>query len=186
MKLYCNLYLLPILFLLFVSCGNRFGLHHDYDPEVHFESIETFAFSKEKIDNIATMNDLDKRRILRAIDSSLVKTGLDHSKTPNIVVDFSVKKIQNNYQSLQPTIGWGFNWGPLFWNTSQPMQETRHVLTISIANHESKALIWEGSSFIPLGRHNNNPVKRNELFKNMVTRIMSKYPPGKEEKKEYD
>ena len=51
----------------FTSC-NSVRVAADYDRSVTFETYQSFAFFKEGIDK-AEISDLDKRRILRAIES---------------------------------------------------------------------------------------------------------------------
>ena len=44
----------------------------DYDPQVNFASYKSFAFYKPGIDK-ADISDLDKKRILRAIEQEMLK-----------------------------------------------------------------------------------------------------------------
>ena len=46
----------------------------DYDTKVDFSSYKTFAFYKKGIDK-ASVSDLDKKRIMRAIENELIKKG---------------------------------------------------------------------------------------------------------------
>ena len=68
-------YILPITILLLtmMSCDSV-RVAADYDRSVNFTSYKTFAFFKEGIDK-AKVSDLDKRRILRAIESELLAKG---------------------------------------------------------------------------------------------------------------
>ena len=57
----------------FASC-NSVRVAADYDRSVTFETYQSFAFFKEGIDK-AEISDLDKRRILRAIESEMLAKG---------------------------------------------------------------------------------------------------------------
>ena len=62
--------LLLTLVILFSSCS-AVKVAVDYDSKVDFKKYKTFAFYKTGIDK-AKISDLDKKRILRAIESELV------------------------------------------------------------------------------------------------------------------
>jgi hypothetical protein len=60
--------LLPLLFLFaLVSCSSV-QVATDYDKNVDFANYKSFAFFKSGIDKVE-ISDLDKRRILNAIDA---------------------------------------------------------------------------------------------------------------------
>ena len=55
----------------------------DYDKNVDFKKYKTFAFYKKGIDKV-DISDLDKRRILRAIESDLLNKGFTKSENPDL------------------------------------------------------------------------------------------------------
>ena len=60
--------LVPLLLLfVFTSCATV-RVASDYDKEANFNSYNSFAFYKPGIDK-AKISDLDKKRILRAIET---------------------------------------------------------------------------------------------------------------------
>ena len=64
---------IPILLLfIFTSCATV-RVATDYDREVNFGEYNSFAFYKPGIDK-AEISDLDKKRILRAIDAELTRS----------------------------------------------------------------------------------------------------------------
>ncbi|MGB0981706.1 MAG: DUF4136 domain-containing protein, partial [Winogradskyella sp.] len=65
----------------------------DYDRETNFNNYKTFAFFKPGIDK-AEINDIDKRRILRAIEANLIAKGYTTSKTPDMLVSIFTKSNQ--------------------------------------------------------------------------------------------
>ena len=60
-----KLLFIPMLALLFTSCSSV-RVSTDYDTKADFAKYKTFAFYKTGIDK-APINDLDKKRILRAV-----------------------------------------------------------------------------------------------------------------------
>ena len=81
----------PILIIIFLltSCTSV-RVASDYDKNVNFDTFKTFAFYKTGIDK-AEINDLDKRRIMRAIESELLVKGFSKSSNPDILVSIFTK-----------------------------------------------------------------------------------------------
>ena len=100
-------YILPITILLLTmtSCDSV-RVAADYDRSVNFSSYKTFGFFKEGIDK-AKVSDLDKRRILRAIETELLAKGFTKSKTPDLLVNIFTKeqKEVNVYNQTKNNFG---------------------------------------------------------------------------------
>ncbi len=75
---------LLVLVLFIVSCSSV-RVAADYDREVSFDQYKTFAFFKPGIDK-AEISDLDKRRILRAIETELMVKGYTKSENPDLLI----------------------------------------------------------------------------------------------------
>ena len=71
MKLFKLLSLIGF-FILSSCCSVR--VNADYDKNVNFGQYKTYAFHKSGIDK-AEISDLDKKRILRAIDAQMAAKG---------------------------------------------------------------------------------------------------------------
>lgn len=71
--------------LLFFSSCNSVKVVTDYDTKVDFNKYKTFAFYKTGIDK-AAISDLDKKRILNAIESELLLLGFTKSTNPDMLV----------------------------------------------------------------------------------------------------
>ncbi|WP_333877689.1 DUF4136 domain-containing protein, partial [Flavobacterium sp.] len=80
------------LLLLFVlaSC-NSIRVNSDYDKQVDFAPFKTYAFHKTGIDKV-DISDLDKKRILRAIDETMAAKGFTKSDTPDLLISFFTKE----------------------------------------------------------------------------------------------
>jgi len=63
-----KVFLLPILALVFLSSCVSVRVVSDYDREANFNEYKSYAFYKTGIDK-AQISDLDKKRILKAIDA---------------------------------------------------------------------------------------------------------------------
>lgn len=180
-KLLKNIPLLIFAFLI-ASCSS-IKVAADYDKEADFKSYKTFAFFKTGIDK-ADISDLDKRRILRAIEAELLAKGFTKSENPDLIVSIFTKSQQrvdvyNNawgwggfgagWGGYGPGWGWGFN--------NQPVvsTQTEGTLFIDLIDMEKKELIWQGMG---TGFISQNMEKKEKQIKEFVMKIMEKYPPG--------
>jgi hypothetical protein len=182
---------LPVLLLILaVTSCSSVKVASDYDKNVNFAEFKTFAFFKPGIDK-AEINGIDKRRILRAIESELLAKGFTKSETPDLLVSIFTKSnqrvdIYNNYWG-NGAWGWGgygpWGWGgygPWGWGwNNQPMvsTSTEGVLFIDLINADKKELIWQGQG---TGYLTQNMDKKEARIKEFVSKILEKYPPGAE------
>ena len=103
-----NTVLLFTLFL-FISCSS-IRVYSDFDRGVDFSTYETFAYFKPEIDKV-DISDLDKRRILKALDTQMSLKGLSKSETPDILIGFTTKAKEQIYVNNWSNFGWGWGWG---------------------------------------------------------------------------
>ncbi|PIA81033.1 hypothetical protein BFR04_15115 [Gaetbulibacter sp. 4G1] len=173
---------LPFLALLIlVSSCSSVRVAADYDKNAKFGEYKTFAFFKTGIDK-AEISDLDKRRILRAIEAELLTKGFTKSENPDLLVSLFTKSQQrvNVYNNAWGYGGWGWGgfgpgwgWG---WN-NQPSVSTRTqgVLYVDLIDASKKELVWQGMG---TGYLSQNMEKKELRIKEFVAKIMEKYPPG--------
>jgi len=172
---------LPVLLLMLTitSCVSV-KVASDYDKDASFDSYKTFAFFKTGIDK-AEISDLDKRRILRAIEAELMAKGFTKSENPDLLVSIFTKSKErvNVYNNAWGVGGWGWGgfggwgWG---WN-QQPVvsTSTQGVLFIDLIDANKKELIWQGNGTGYLT--NRNVEKKEARIKEFVSKIIEKYPP---------
>lgn len=180
---------LPFLTLLIlVSSCSSVRVATDYDKNAKFDEYKTFAFFKTGIDK-AEISDLDKRRILRAIESELLAKGFTKSEKPDLLVSLFTKSQQrvdvyNNswgygawgwggygpgWGGFGPGWGWGWNQQP---NVSTSTQGT---LYLDLIDANKKELVWQGMGTGYLSR---NMDKKEERIKEFVAKIIERYPSG--------
>ena len=93
MKSIKTLAVLLLLVVLLSSC-NTVKIVTDYDREANFGQYQTFAFFKPGIDK-AEISDLDKKRILRAIEDEMQQKGFTKSDNPDLLVIIFTKTKEN-------------------------------------------------------------------------------------------
>jgi hypothetical protein len=179
-----NLRFLPLLFVSFLvltSCSTV-RVATDYDREADFNSYSTFAFYKPGIDK-AQISDLDKRRILRAIESKLVAKGMTKSQDPSLLVSIFTKE-RERVNVYNDHFGYGWGWYPWYYggfHGQHVSTTTEGTLYIDLIDAKSKSLVWQGMGTSKLIR-SSNIEKREERIRLIVNEIMAKYPPGSDNK----
>jgi len=178
--------LLPLLGLLIVATScSTVRVASDYDKEANFNDYKTYAFYKPGIDK-ADISDLDKKRILRAIDTEMAAKGFSKSEDPAVLVSIFTKAkqrvdvYQNNFGFgggfWGPGWGgfWGPGWGGGFGNTVS--RRTEGTLYIDLIDTNKKQLIWQGQGTAPLV--SGDVDKRDARIQEIVREIMMVYPPN--------
>ncbi len=178
--------LAPILLfaVLLTSCSSV-RVAADYDRETNFDQYKTFAFFKPGIDK-AEISDIDKRRILRAIEAELLAKGMTKSENPDMLISIFTKSNQrvNVYNNAWGAGawgwggfgGWGWGWGPGFgWGGNQVSTRTEGMLFIDFIDTNKKELIWQGSGTGYLVTRNVD--KKEARIKEFVAKTMEQFPP---------
>ena len=173
--------ILKLLFLLclvmLTSCSSV-RVVSDYDTKVDFTSYKTFAFYKKGIDK-ASVSDLDKKRIMRAVEAELVAKGFSKSVNPDILVSiFTKSREQVNVSDNNIGIGWGWGYNPWFYGRTNINinQYTEGTLFIDFIDKKTNELIWQGIGSGAMKM--SNIEKKEERINEFVYKIISTYPPG--------
>jgi len=180
MKKATKLMTLLLLAIMASSCSSV-RVAADYDKNVKFSELKTFAFYKPGIDK-AEISDLDKRRILRAIESELLAKGMTKSETPDMLVSIFTKSQQrvDVYNNAWGWGGWGWGgfgpgwgWG---WNQPSVSTNTEGTLYIDFIDANKKELVWQGMGTGYLATKDIE--KKEARIREFVTKVLEKYPPG--------
>lgn len=174
---------LPVLVLLFLSSCTSVRVLSDYDKEANFNGYKSYAFYKTGIDK-AHISDLDKKRILKAIDTEMSSRGMTKSQNPDILISIFTKEreqvnVYTNYWGGR--YGWG--WSPWYWgpgyhgNGTSVSTKTQGSLYIDLIDAENKELVWQGKGIGTLS-NTKNIEKKEERIREFVTEILQQYPPG--------
>lgn len=177
---------LPILALVFLSSCSSVRVLSDYDQKANFNGYKSYAFYKTGIDK-AQISDLDKKRILRAIETEMGSRGFVKSESPDILISIFTKEqervdVYNNNFGWGGAWGWGYNpwaWGPGWgWGGgSQVTSRTQGSLYIDLIDTKSKELVWQGKGEGTLA-NTNNITKKEQRIQQFVAQILEQYPPN--------
>jgi hypothetical protein len=165
---------------LFASC-QTVRVSQDYAIGTDFNTYKTYAYYKQGIDE-AKISELDKKRILRAIDTEMQAKGFTKSDTPDLMVSiFTDSKervdVYNNNWGWGLGYGWGWGWGGGFWGGNfgnNVSRTTEGILYIDLIDAKNKELVWQGVGQAPL---KSSPEQKVERTNEIVREILVQYPP---------
>ena len=175
-----KIYLFYFIVSLIISSCSSIHVAADYDRSVNFSSYKSFSFFQEGIKKVK-ISDLDKRRILRAVESEMLAKGFVKSETPDLLVNIFTKERQevNVYNQNFGMYGWGMNWGwgwgPMMgWNQTSVSNSSSGTLYIDLIDANKKELVWQG---IGEGYLNGRMDKKEARIVEFVAAVLEKYPP---------
>lgn len=172
--------LLPLLLLFVMASCSSVRVASDYDKKADFTNYKTYAFYKTGIDKVE-ISDLDKKRILRAVEETLAAKGFIKSETPDLLVNFFTKSTEQVNVHNGIGYGYGFGWSPWMWGGGTSVYtNTEGSLFIDLIDASKKDLVWQGEG---VGILTQNSGDKDERIKEFVTKILSQYPPGSDKKK---
>ncbi|MBT8188586.1 MAG: DUF4136 domain-containing protein [Croceitalea sp.] len=190
-----HLLALPLIILLFFSSCVSVRVVADYDREANFDTYQTYAFYKTGIDK-AQISDLDKKRILKAIEAEMNSRGFSKSEQPDLLVSIFTKE-REQVDVYNNNFGWGwggFGWGgwglgynPWLWGPGwgwgggfgpNVSTRTEGSLYIDLIDAKNKELVWQGRGVGSLN-NTNNIDKKEERIRLFVSEILEAYPPNK-------
>jgi hypothetical protein len=174
--------IIPLLFLFLLSACSSIRVNSDYDSHVDFSQYKTYAFHKRGIDRV-TLSELDKKRILHAIDNELTNKGMNKSDNPDLLVNIFTKEreqIDVNQFNMGWGYGWGWGWNPYFWGgNTYVTSSTQGTLYIDLIDAKKKELIWEGQG---VGILTENRREKEKQINEFVAKILAQFPPNETKK----
>ncbi len=171
---------LLIAFATILTSCNSIRVSSDYNEEINFTEFKTYAFSKSGIDKVE-INDIDKKRILRAIDVELYNKGYRKSSIePDFLINFFTKTNKKiDYYPSNNYYGYAVPYNKMELYASSwylnSFSYNEGVLFIDIIDRNKNELVWQG-----IGKgyiYNDKPDNKNEKIKAMVNKILLQFPP---------
>jgi hypothetical protein len=178
--------ILPILAIFLLASCSTVSVYSDYEKTTDFSVYKSYAFYKRGIDKVE-ISDLDKRRILRAVEAELNAKGLVKSDDPDLLVNIFTKSREkidvynNNYYGWYPWYyGYGYGYGHYgmgygfgYTNVST---STEGTLFIDLIDAHKKELAWQGIGTGILS-YSKDIDKKEARINEFVSKIMLAYPP---------
>lgn len=169
---------IPILFLFALISCDAVRVATDYDRKADFSTYNSFAFYRPGIDK-AEISDLDKKRILHAIDAEMSAKGFTKSETPSLLVSIFTKE-RERVDVYNNNFGYGWGWNPWYYGNygygSNIATTTEGTLFIDLIDAKTKDLVWQGMGSANLVTSDID--KKEERIHEIVQEILAQYPPG--------
>lgn len=160
-----------------VACST-IKVTYDYDREADFSKFKTYSFSEETM-NLG-IDQLNRDRILKAVETELAAKGFSKSDNPDAIVDVHVKgqKIQT---ATATTTGYGgryrYGYGGGFSTTQIDYNSyTEGTMFIILVDKSTQKIVWQGTGVKTIDE-NASPEKREKNINYSVQQIMMNYPP---------
>ncbi len=171
--------LFPVLLLFVLSACSSVSVYSDFDKGVDFSQYKTYAFHRKGIDRVQ-ISEMDKKRILQAIDLELGKKGMAKSENPDLLINIFTKE-REQVDVNQYNMGWGYGWrggwNPYLWGGQNFVStSTEGTLYIDLIDSKRKELIWEGEG---VGYLTQNRSGKDARINEFVAKILAQYPPKK-------
>lgn len=169
--------ILPVFLLLVLASCSSIRVYSDYDKDVDFSQYKTYAFHKRGIDRVE-ISELDKKRILHAIDNELTKKGMSKSENPDLLVNIFTKereRIDVDQYNAGWGYGWRYGWNPYLWGGHTYITSTTEgTLYIDLIDAKKKELVWEGQG---VGYLTEEFDKKESQINEYVAKILAQFPP---------
>ncbi len=180
---------LPLLALVLLTSCSSIKVLSDYDQQANFNGYKSYAFYKTGIDK-AQISDLDKKRILRAIENEMSGRGFIKSENPDLLVSIFTKE-EERVDVYNNNFGWGWGgawgWGPAWawgpgwgwgWGGGTGVStSTQGSLYIDLIDTQTKELVWQGKGEGTLS-NTKNIEKKEQRIREFVSQILEQYPPN--------
>ena len=169
-KMKCYSLLLMMIAGIFLTSCNTVRVTYDFDRATDFNTYKTYNFHQKGIEKLE-LNDLDKRRILGAIEQQMAAKGFTKSESPDLYVNVLASSkekinIDNGY--------YGGYWGPYYGGGSRVYQYTSGTIIIDIIDDKRNILAWQGAGS---GLNVSDLDRKAEDIPQAIAEIMAKFPP---------
>lgn len=179
MKTVKNLVMVLLVGVVFTGCSTL-NTVSDYDKNVDFSQYKTYGFYDKGLEKLR-LNNLDKRRLMAAVELEMNAKGFSKSSTPDLLVNLVVvsrTRADHYGPSFYGGWGWGrgWGWGSPFWGGGMGYVDEYQEGTIIIdfLDPTKKILFWHGKGG---GFNLDNFKKREQRFQQGVSEILAQYPP---------
>lgn len=156
---------------------------YDYDRRADLTVYKTYKLSDET--NNLKIQQLNRDRIISAVENEMTAKGFSKSENPDIIVDINVASEEKQTATATTTGSYygsryrGWNYGSGF-STTQINYDNyvEGTLVITFVDAAKEQIVWQGSGTKTL-IENASAEKRDENISKAVQQILNNYPPAK-------
>ncbi len=173
MRLICALFIAFVL----ASCGP--AIYVDYDEEIDFTELRSYEFHPNFESGL---NELDNKRIMRAIDSIMVQRGFIKTDYCQYYISFFAdEQLEPSRNTLGIGIGGGGRNGGLGVSGGIPIGgnvvNQRLVIDI-IGAYMDAPLVWQATIDGEL-KEKSSPAQKEAYYQSVIQKAFKKFPPKK-------
>jgi hypothetical protein len=177
-----KIYLLALAVTI-ASCSSL-KTSYDFDSQTDFSKYKTFAFTENSMK--LPIQELNRTRMLQAIENELTAKGLTKSDNPDVLIDLHVKAEQKQDATATTTgpgmyggygAPWRYGYGAGFSTTQINVNEyTEGTLFINMVDKATDKLVWQGRGTKVIDE-DASAEKRTQNINTAISSIFQKYPP---------
>lgn len=159
---------------------NSVKVSYDYDKDSEFSKYDTYSLSEGA--KTMPIQQLNRNRILNAVDSQMVSKGFTKVDSSNLVVDVHLVGKQIQTATARETgAGFGsygrYSYGGGYSTTEIDYEQyTEGTLLITFVDMDLEEVVWRGKGTKILVEDAKTE-RREKNINNSVEKIMSQYPP---------
>ncbi len=166
-----------IILLICLTACSAVQVNYDYDKATDFSAYTTYNYYPEMETG---MSELDSKRLLKAIDSTMQQKGILFSEEPDFYINIQSRAFRNPQNNTVGvgvggtgrSVGGGVSIGlPV----GRPNMEREIVF--DLIDSQKDALIWQAVSESAF-KEGAPPIDKEEKLKEIVAKVFSKYPPA--------
>jgi hypothetical protein len=157
------------------SCSS-INVSYDIDKDANFTAYKTYGYTPEAL--ALAIGDLNRDRLLKAIDAEMAARGITKSDSPDAWIDLIVKaqeRVQataTNTGGYYGRYGWGGGMSTTHIDYNQYVDGT---LFVNLIDKSTEKMVWQGRATKTLDE-NASPEKKETNIKNAVKMIFTKFP----------
>lgn len=169
------------LFILIAAAScSSVQVSSDYDKAADFPKYKTYAYTAESLN--LPVSQLDKDRVINAVDAQLAAKGFTKSDNPDMLVDLLIKTQQRTEATATNTGGYYGRYGRYGYAGGMSTtsinyeQYTDGTLIVTFIDNAAQKIFWQGRGTRTLDE-NASASKRESNINYAVKSIIAKYPP---------
>lgn len=176
-------FLILLLSISTFSCAT-IKISSDYDQQADFTKFKTYQLTEET-QNLQ-IQQLNRDRIIRAVESEMAAKGFSKSDNPDLIVDINIAGKEVQTATATTSGGYGYGYGYRGWGygggfTTTHINYDQYIegtMVITFVDSAVKKIVWQGTGTKTLVE-NLSPEKREQNINYSVQQILKNYPPAK-------
>ncbi|MDH4059017.1 MAG: DUF4136 domain-containing protein, partial [Cyclobacteriaceae bacterium] len=168
--------------LLVAAACSSLKVTYDYDKQANFANYKTYSYTNDALN--LPIGDLNRDRVINAIDAEMTAKGFSKSDSPDVLIDLHVKaeeKVDATATTTGPGYGYGGPWrygyGGGFSTTSINYYEyVEGTLFVNMIDSSTEKIVWQGRGTKTIDE-DASASKREQNINYAIKQIFTKYPP---------